>query len=145
MIVAKNLVEAFVYTKGFFLRLFIVRAIFLRPFYVRVFSARPIKSTFGPNNRGPPVTMSDFHDFDFTFLSIIFWALWRVERVNWETKIGKICYIEAKLNLNNTNIPIIVNNQSHIPNYLAQSSKKIGTKLFGLTGPSVGQTSSKMI
>ena len=65
--------------------------------------------------------------------------------VNWETKIAKICYIEAKLNLNNTNIPIIVNNQSHIPNYLAQSSEKIGTKLFGLIGPSVGQTSSKMI
>ena len=104
-----------------------------------------IQGNQGPDNRGPLVTMSDFHDFDLTFLSIIFWVLWRVEKVNKETKIAKICYIEAKLNLNNTNIPIIVNNQSHIPNYLAQSSEKIGTKLFGLTGPSVGQTSSKMI
>ena len=48
------LFEAFLCTKGIFLRLIFARVIFLglfmsglffRPFYVRVFSARPLKST----------------------------------------------------------------------------------------------------
>ena len=67
MIVAQNLVEAFLCTKGFLLRLIFFRVIFWGLFMSRVFSVRPLKSTpnFMPKFFAIIIEMIELYHFFF--------------------------------------------------------------------------------